>query len=102
MAIWTNEEIDHLKENYPAMGDKAFTELLTEHTREACYHKANRMLLVRDGRVQTSRAKWSAKEKSILQEYYPVLGLHVARYLPGRTTNAILVKASRMHLISEK
>lgn len=91
-ASWTEEEKNILRTHY-ARGDGivAVGKLLPTRTRQTIFIMAAKMGI-------TSARTWSGHEVQILKKHYALLGTKVANQLPGRTSEAVKIKANELGL----
>lgn len=75
--IWTDRELEILKEYYPKEG-KAVNVRLKNKPKSVCTIKAKELGLIYQG-------MWSDKELDILKEWYTKEGTKVCRRLEGRS-----------------
>ncbi|WP_208642931.1 SANT/Myb-like DNA-binding domain-containing protein [Rahnella woolbedingensis] len=91
-ASWTEEEKNILRTHY-ARGDGigAVGKLLPARNRQTIFTMAAKM------GIRSART-WSRHEVKILKKYYALLGTKVANQLPGRTAEAVKIKANELRL----
>ncbi len=112
VSRWSREEKEIIRKYYPHGGTIAVKEHLEGRTKDEI-RKMAKYLGVRkkpyakqshyrndEYSKKTSKTAWTDREIEILCRYYPIEGALVAQeHLPGRTTEAICVKAAKLHII---
>jgi superfamily II DNA or RNA helicase len=88
--IWTDKELEILKEHYPKEG-KAVNVRLKNKPKNVCAIKAKELGLIYEG-------MWSDKELDILKEWYPKEGTKVCRRLEGRSETSCGYQARNLGL----
>lgn len=89
--VWTSEEEEILKQNYPSMGRRV-ARLLPNHSGNACQMRAQ-ILGVKKADYHRAQ-KWSIREDTIIRENYPAMGTGVQKLLSGRTKDACQQRAN--------
>ena len=113
-AMWTNEEIELLKNVYSFKTANQLREIFPQYTREQVYRKAKQLKLKKDELVaKQSRVEnaiiqrqdlWTDDEIRILYEFYPEFGAEGVRLEfqkqlnKDRLESAIVTKANHLHL----
>lgn len=89
---WTEEEKNILRTHY-ARGDGivAVAKLLPARNRQTIFTMAAKMGI-------TSARTWSSQEVQILKKHYIFLATKVTKWLPGRTAEAVKIKANDLGL----
>ena len=96
---WSEEEIQILRETYPAAGAKAAEELLPLRSETDCVRKAINLGLRTLVKKERKKADdWMLWEVDLITRYYPVIGSKVALLLPERSESACVTKAIKLHL----
>ena len=88
--FWTEEEIEFLREWYPAEGAELCAEVL-DRTLSSVQHKASR-LKIKD------TYRWLDSELKLLNKYYPINGAKYCASIINKTIDTIQQKASRLKL----
>ncbi|MGV3344526.1 hypothetical protein ACGVWS_01835 [Enterobacteriaceae bacterium LUAb1] len=89
---WTKAE-KHILQTHYARGEgiTRIMALLPGRTRKTIFTMAQTLGV-------SSARNWASREQQILRKYYPLLGTTTVRYLPGRTAEAIKIKANELGL----
>ena len=93
--VWSDTEIEILKEHYPDMG-KDVTRLLPGRTAATCQRIACDLGLSIRGHY------FSEEEDAILREYYHREGKEVSQRLPGRSESSCVQRARKLGLYRMK
>ncbi|MCZ7836309.1 hypothetical protein [Atlantibacter hermannii] len=89
-GAWTEEEKDVIRNWYALGGGIEFVAtLLPGRARNSIVVMAHNM------RVRSARS-WTRRECLLLKQFYPAQGTAVANMLPGRTAEAVKIKACEM------
>jgi hypothetical protein len=89
---WTDDEKEVIRTHYAnGEGIRRVCELLAGRNRSAIFAMAIKMGI-------GSPRKWSDDEVAVLERHYQNIGVKVAHYLPGRTKDAVKLKAGSLKL----
>lgn len=96
-SAWTLKEIEIVKEYFPKEGVVGVEKRLPNRTRAAIYSEASHLGVSHNKRTkQSSNSAWSEEEDNIIKEHYCQDGLNICcELLPGRSKQAIIVRANR-------
>ncbi|WP_202304757.1 hypothetical protein [Dryocola clanedunensis] len=89
---WTEEEDEIIRHYYAdGAGYAHIMAILPARSEKAIFSRAAKIGV-------TSGIYWREEELQILSEYYPTLGTKLKEHLPGRTSGAIKLQASKLGL----
>ena len=101
MKHWTFEEDGIIKEYYPKEGMAVLKRLPGRTRAQLLGHVYYLGLYYADHKpreVRMEHKSWTEAELDILREHFPIEGLAVSGRLPGRTKNAISMKACELKI----
>lgn len=98
--IWTDEELDILRDKYPYQGLN-IPELLETRSKKAISAKIF-TLKIQSASIIGRKYKWTDEEVDILRDEYPRSGANISRLLERHNPYGIRHKASRLGIISMK
>ncbi|PKH22375.1 hypothetical protein CIG19_13820 [Enterobacterales bacterium CwR94] len=87
---WTDAEKDVMRTHYvEGAGIAKVMEMLPGRTKKTIFTMAQKMGLY-------SARGWTREETQLLRKHYPLIGTSVAEKLPGRTPEAVKIKANQL------
>ena len=101
MARWTIEENEIIKEYYPVEGMEVLKRLPGRTKSQLLGHVYHLGLYYADHEpreISIEHRSWNKEELEIMKEYFPIEGTAVSERLPGRSKNAIRMKACELKL----
>ena len=93
LSIWTEEEDQILRDNYPTMGQNVYKLFDNKKTASSCKHRACKL-----GILSNNRLSWTEEEDQILRDNYPTMGKEVYKLLKNRTQDACRTRADILGL----
>lgn len=94
--VWTDEELQILKDNYVAIGSEACKELLPNHPYGSIIDKAHELRLFR----RPNPEDWTDEEEDLLREYYNIYSTKelIKKFFPKRKIGQIEKKKKELGL----
>ena len=90
--MWTNDEIDILKNNYGKISNNEIRLLFPTRTYSSIIAKAEKLGL-------KTREYWTSNEEEILKEHYSTMAMNdICNLLPNRSRCSIIMKAQSLNL----
>ena len=90
--IWTNEEIQFLKDNYKNTSVKEIIKTINK-SKNAIIHMAYKL-----GIIKHPKSEWTDEELDILKQYYPIVGTKEIIKLLNNTKSELEIETKRKYL----